>query len=442
MRTLGLILALSLAPSGFADTAWKAGAASVGITPREPIFLAGYGDRTHASVGVLHELHAKALALRDETGATTVLVTLDLLGLDRGVADAISGRVLKSYGVPRDRLALNSSHTHSGPVTGYTLRAAYAMDKAQADVVARYTDWMVGKVVEVVGSAIRELAPATLAFEQGSAGFAVNRRRVQLRQLPGPVDHDVPVLRVQGADGKLRAVIFTYACHATVLNTYEINGDWPGYAQSELEKANPGAIAMFVTGCGADANPLPRRSVDLAMKYGQIMANAVDQVLKGKMKPVGGPLKTAFETVDVPFAKPPTREEFRARLEDKNPSVRRHAQAMLDIFNRDGKLPDRYPYPVQIWQFGRDLKLIALGGEVVVDYALRLRAQYGWDNTWVAGYTNDVFAYIPSLRVLKEGGYEGGGAMIPYGQPGPFGAAVEEIIVEEVAQLAKRTGGQ
>src|SRR4030095_3812157 len=124
-RTIGLILALFFAPSGFA--AWTAGAASVAITPREPIFMAGYGDRTHASVGVLQELHAKALALRDDTGATTVLVTLDLLGLDRGVADAISGRVLKSYGVPRDRLALNSSHTHSGPVTGYTLRAAYAI---------------------------------------------------------------------------------------------------------------------------------------------------------------------------------------------------------------------------------------------------------------------------------------------------------------------------
>jgi hypothetical protein len=171
------------------------------------------------------------------------------------------------------------------------------------------------------------------------------------------------------------------------------------------------------------------------------MAYAVDQVLKGKMKPVGGPLKTAFETVDVPFAKPPSREEFRARLDDTNAGVRRHAQAMLAIFDRDGKLPDRYPYPVQIWQFGRDLKFIALGGEVVVDYALRLRAQYGWDNTWVAGYSNDIFAYIPSLRVLKEGGYEGGGAMIPYGQPGPFGAAVEEIIVEEVGTLVKRTSG-
>jgi len=83
MRPAALILALALAPSAFAD--WKAGAASVSITPREPIFMAGYGDRTHASVGVQTELHAKALALRDETGATTVLVTLDLLGLDRGL---------------------------------------------------------------------------------------------------------------------------------------------------------------------------------------------------------------------------------------------------------------------------------------------------------------------------------------------------------------------
>ena len=424
MRTIGLILALSIAPSLTAETgAWKAGAASVVITPREPIMMAGYGDRTHPSVGVLADLHAKALALQDETSATSVLVTLDLSGIERGVADAISGRVLKSYGLPRQRLALNASHTHSGPLSGYRSRPGYAPDKAQAEVIARYTGWMIDRVVEVVGSAIKNLAPATLEFEQGLAGFAVNRRRVQLRHLPGPVDHDVPVLRVRGADGKLRAVVFTYACHATVLNGYEINGDWPGFAQSELEKLNPGSIAMFVAGCGADANPLPRRSVDLAMKYGQIMAAAVDQVLKGKMKPVRGPLRTAFETVDVPFAKPPSREEFRARLEDSNATVRRHARAMLDALDRDGKLEDRYPYPVQVWQFGRDLKFIALGGEVVVDYALRLRALYGWDNTWVAGYSNDVFAYIPSLRVLKEGGYEGGGAMAPYGHPGPFGAA-------------------
>ena len=114
---------------------------------------------------------------------------------------------------------------------------------------------------------------------------------------------------------------------------------------------------------------------------------------------------------------------------------------MLSIYERDGKLPGSYPYPVQVWQFGRGLKWIVLGGEVVVDYSLRFKKQYGWDDTWVAGYSNDVFAYIPSVRILKEGGYEGGGAMIGYGQPGPFTDTVEETIAAKVEELVRATGG-
>jgi hypothetical protein len=53
----------------------------------------------------------------------------------------------------------------------------------------------------------------------------------------------------------------------------------------------------------------------------------------------------------------------------------------------------------------------------------------------VAGYSNDVFGYVPSLRVLREGGYEGGDAMIYYAKPGPFNEAVEELIVGKVHQL-------
>jgi lipid-A-disaccharide synthase-like uncharacterized protein len=198
---------------------------------------------------------------------------------------------------------------------------------------------------------------------------------------------------------------------------------------------------MFVQDCGADAHPLPRRSVDLAMKYGQIIADAVEEVLRGKMQPQSGPLKAAFELVDVPFQKAPSRAEFELRLNDKNPSVQRHAKYMLQILERDGKFRDRYPYPVQVWQFGTGVTWIILGGEVVVDYALRFKKQYGWDNVWVAGYSNDVFAYIPSVRVLHEGGYEGGGAMIPYGQPAPFAEPVEEVIAGKVDELVRRTGG-
>ena len=421
-----------------AEGQWKAGVAKTAITPREPIWMAGYGARTKPSEGVLHELYAKALALEDARGTRSVIVTADLLGFSRDMAETIAGRVQKKFGVPRERLVLSASHTHSGPVTGEVLRPAYPLDEKQIAVINRYTAWLLDQVVNLIGTSIANLQPAQLSFEQGLAGFAVNRRRIGARYRPGPVDQDVPVLSVRAGDGSLKAVVFEYACHNTNLSGYQFSGDYAGIAQAELEKTYPGATAMFVAGCGADANPLPRRSVELATMYGQILAAAVDQVLKAKMKPVGGPLKVAWEYVDLPFQKAPTREQLQAQTGQGDAARRRYAQYLLEKLERDGRLADHYAYPVQVWQFGGDLTFIPMAGEVVSDYALRFKGQYGWDNTWVAGYSNDVFAYIPSLRVLKEGGYEGGGAMVPYGQPAPFRAPVEEIIAEKVDELVKR----
>jgi hypothetical protein len=404
--------------------------------------MSGYAARTKPSEGVRHEIYLKALALQDDSGKTVVLVTSDLSGMRREVADRIAEKCEKNLGLTRDRLALNASHNHSGPMTGLMrgpLRPGYRLDQKQQEVVRRYTESLVEKAVEVIGASIRNLAPATVHFGQGLAGIAVNRRRdhAGMRHLPAPVDHDVPVLSVRDPKGSLRALAVGYACHATVLSDYQINGDWPGYAQTEMEKAYPGTTALFVQGCGADANPLPRRSVELAQKYGQVLAAAVDTVLKGKMKAIGGPVKTAFELVDLPFQGPRTREDIQKRLDDKNSAWRQRAGHLLKILDAGGTIPERYAYPVQVWRFGRDLKFIALGGEVVVDYSLRLKGQHGWEDTWVAGYSNDVFGYVPSLRVLKEGGYEGGDANTSL--PGPFGAAVEEIIVEKVGQLLDRT---
>lgn len=261
------------------------------------------------------------------------------------------------------------------------------------------------------------------------------------RHLPGPVDHDVPVLLAKKADGSIQALVFGYACHATVLSDYEVNGDWPGFAQEAIEKKYPGAIALFVAGCGADANPLPRRSAELARRYGDTLATAVGEVVQSKMNPVRGPLKAAFDHAEVHFQTPPTREELEWRVKTETDSRQRHAAFLLERLNREGTLPSKYRYPVQVWRFGSDLTMIYLGGEVVVDYSLRFKNTYGWRDTWVAGYSNDVFAYIPSERVLHEGGYEGGGAMIPYGQPRPFQAGVEEIIANKVDELVKRTAG-
>ena len=424
--------------AGAADT-WKAGVSKVKITPDESIWMAGYASRDKSSEGVRQDLFAKALALQDASGKPSVLVTLDLVGISREMVDAIAQRCLKQFGITREQLLFNVSHTHSGPVAGSVLLQMYKLTPERHEVVCRYTDGLIDKTVSVIGSSLENLVPATLEFKQGLAGFAVNRRRVTNRSLPGPVDHDVPVLKISHTNGTLHTVVFGYACHATSLNDFMINGDWPGYAQEEIEKAHPGAIAMFVQGCGADSNPLPRRTVELTMKYGQILAAAVEEVLIRPMMPLNNPMKTAFEYVDIPFQSPPGREELETRLKDKNEYRRIHARQLLDILDKEGKLPSSYQYPIQVWQFGPKLKLIALAGEVVVDYSLRLKTQHGWDTTWVAGYSNDILGYIPSLRVLREGGYEGGEAMIYFGRPGSFAETVEQLIVEKTSQLVERT---
>lgn len=427
---------------------WKAGVAAVDITPAEPIWMAGYAARKAPSQGVRRELYAKALALEDAGGAMGVLVTADLIGFRRAVSERIVERCRAAYGLDWDRLILSASHTHSGPVVGDPPYYA-ALDERQQQAVARYTDMLIDRVVRLIGEAIGRRAPAQVAFGQGLAGIAVNRRRAApgRRHLPAPVDHDVPVLAVRDGSGRLTCVVAGYACHATSMGDYLISGDWPGFAQAEIEAAHPGAVAMFVQGCGADANPLPRYqgtdpalvryAADLPRMYGRIFAAAVDLVLHSKMKPVGDGLRTAGGTVELPFQKIPSREDLEKQASGGTEYERVAARRLLAQLEREGALPASYRYPIQVWRLGEELKLIVLAGEVTVDYSLRLKAQHGWEDTWVAAYANDVFGYVPSLRVLREGGYEGGDANLTL--PGRFSAAIEEIIVEKAGELIERT---
>jgi len=444
MRTLLVIALLANA----APAAWRAGAAKVKITPSEPIFLAGYAGRTKPSEGVLQDIWIKAAAFQDGAGPVTVITTSDLVGLDTGTIEEVQRRVLARHGVPRERILFNYSHNHSCPVTGQVLHLYYNLSPEQSAAVARYTARLHDWYVEAISGAIGALAPAELSFEQGLAGFAVNRRRARPggRRLPGPVDHDVPVMAVRSGD-RLRAILFGYSCHATALSGNEINGDYPGYAQQELETAYPDAVALFVMGCGGDANPLPRvmnstggEAVGLASMYGKILAAAVRQVLGGKMKTVGGPLRVAYGVADLPFRKAPSRETLLARRKSLTGLPLRFNDYLLKILERDGKLEEKHPYPVHVWRFGEDLTFIGLTGETVADYCLRFKGEYGWDNTWVAGYNNELLSYIPSLRVLREGGYEGTDGMAEYGRPAPYAPAVEEVIAHKVAELAEELG--
>lgn len=431
---------------------WKAGVASVVITPEKSMWMAGYAARTKPSEGKVHDLRAKALALEDAQDTRVVIVAVDLLGISRTLRDWLEKEVNRRYKLPPEGLLLNASHTHCGPVVremrysiyGNTL---YGLSAEQIKQSEQYVESLQQKLLQLVGQAIEDLAPARLSYSHARAGFAMNRRskieqsyRIQPNP-DGPVDHDVPVLRIDSPDGKLRAVLFGYACHCTTLSFYQFCGDYAGFAQECIEQAHPGTTALFVAGCGGDQNPYPRggpRTLEYCMEHGRALANGVEAALAPRARPVAGPIRAVLDTVTLEFAQPPSRKQLKEQTKSDNKYERRHAEVLLKELEQAGKIRTTYPYLVQVVELGDDLTMIALAGEVVVDYSLRLKAELAGRPVWVAGYCNDVFGYLPSLRVLQEGGYEGGGAMVYTPLPGPFAPSVEKLVLDKVHELVNK----
>lgn len=448
LTMLGLCGWLSAAsPAWAAEPAWKAGIAKAIITPETSVWLAGYGSK-RAPDGKLHDLWMKALALEDHQGRRAVLITSDFQGVPKIMSDRVFAQLQEQFQLSRAQVMLTFSHNHCGPRLGDDLIDYYPVESEQETLVAEYTDVMVAKCVAMVGTALQNLAPAKLQQGVGRCTFAVNRRNnketevadliAQGKPLVGPVDHAVPVLTVTRPDGGLAAILFGYACHPTTLSFLTWCGDYPGFAQLELEAAHPGATAMFVNTCGGDQNPLPRRTVELCEKYGHLLAVGVEETLARPLSPVTPGLKVAFEMVDLPYLKVVTREDLHGLLKDTNAIRARWAARLLKKLDAGETFEAAYPYPVHAWQLGQEMLVIGMGAETVVDYALRFKSEYG-PGTWVCGYADDMISYIPSRRVWDEGGYEGGSNLYEYGRPAfRWAGDIEDRIAASVQRLVQQ----
>ena len=423
---------------------WLAGTGRKSITPKEPLMMAGYASRTTPATQKNMDLWAKVLFLQDRDGNRGVLISLDLVGIGRALSQRVCQRLQESYGLERDQIAIFTSHTHSGPVVGQNLAPMHFMlaDPSQQKKIGAYADRLVDEIAFAVGMAVKGSRPSRIQWGSGKAAFAVNRREnkpydaVEEKRstgtLVGPVDHDVPVLSVRDLSGKIFAIVFGYACHATTLASAQWDGDYPGYAQAELERSYPECTAMFWAGCGADQNPLPRRKLELAQKYGSELARAAKDVLASPMALVEPVLSSTYVETPLELQGVPDQEQLEQTVKSTNRYEASRARMLQKQMINGAAIPNTYPYPIAVWKLGSDIDFVHLGGEVVVDYALRLKNELNGTRTWVAGYANDVMAYIPSRRVLAEGGYEGGGSNVYYGLPGLWHPESEANIIKAV----------
>jgi neutral ceramidase len=438
---------------------WKAGVARVIITPRENMWMAGYASRTKPAEGKLHDLWAKALFLEDKDGNRAILITTDLIGFNNYLSDRIRNSLKMKFGLSEDQIILSSSHTHSGPALQSLPLQYLAVKDSTGEyssyhlkLIKEYSDRLEREIVDLAGRASESMEPVKIFSGQGVARFAVNRRvngarttvTELVQELDGPVDHSVPVIKVERQSGEMMAVIFGYACHSTTLSLYQWSGDYPGFAQSELEKLFPGITAMFFAGAGADQNPLPRRKIAYAVQYGKTLAASVEAVINEPMTELSPRLYTSYTEVglDYGYPPPPSEEELRLIMDESSnepPYIKIRANILMNQLQNGESQPGSYLYPVQLWNIGGQ-KMIILGGEVVVDYALTLKQIFGKD-IFVMAYANEMTGYIPSLRVYSEGGYEGSRAVvngIVFNRP--WAPDTEFRILKGVIGLAEEAG--
>jgi hypothetical protein len=399
-----------MAASGVAQTGYF-GKSKININPATPVVLSGYAARSNLpeATGVQQNIVAQAAVFGDGADAA-ILFTVDCTGVPDNVVDPLKQRLSTSLGIAPERIAVSCTHSHSCPhVTGY-LPNLYSppLTNLEQQHVDQYTRELAEKLESAAIQAMSDRTPGhQISWGSGTVGFAANRRG------SSEVDHDLPVMVVRDSVGQAAAIITSYAAHAVTLNYGDnlVSGDWPGYARERIEAMFPGAAAMVMIGAGADANP-NAFGLAAAQNHGQSIANEIQRLITHELlTPVSQDLSAFHSEIELDYA---------TTLTPGDPASARLAPA-----------PNATMYGVTSWTFGKDLAMVFMEGEVVVDYSLRLKSELG-DKLWVNGYSNDVQGYIPSERILYEGGYEADSSGYYYGLPGRFAHGIEDKIVGAV----------
>lgn len=432
------VLVGGLAPAAPPESA-PIGVAKVDITPETPVRMYGYAARKTESEGVAGPLSAKALAIGgDEAPGPAVLLAVDNGSVPRELRDKVYERVNQKTPIAPERFVLCNSHCHSGP----NLKGVDSFEGEELAHMQRYAEQLTDRLVQVVEQALKNRQPASLAIARGTVGFAANRRVLTDGKWTGfgavpdaPADHELVVMKVTGADGKVLALVSNYACHNTTLrgNFKQIHGDWAGSAQKFIEADQPGTTALITIGCGADSDPCPHGTVELCDQHGRALADEVTRLLAGPWTPIPTSIAAKQQTLVVPWQKDVDMEVARETAKQSWA-----VQDLLEKLDAGAELPPPPTFQINTWTFGDDLAMVFLTHEMVVDYVLRLKQEFDPARLWVTAYTNDVSSYVASPRIIEEGGYEARNSLsskVTLGQPEKLDPPMMERIVGTVKEM-------
>ncbi|MBM3333963.1 neutral/alkaline non-lysosomal ceramidase N-terminal domain-containing protein [Candidatus Sumerlaeota bacterium] len=427
---------------------WQVGYAETDTTPRPgQVMMAGYGRERHAE-GTIAPLRAQALALQDRSGKTALLITADVLGFDRGSVDAVRYKIQQAHHIPPEAVCLSASHTHWGPAINYR------MNFALGGLNVWYLASLESALLKVADGALKDLSPAAINYGACEAQIGVNRRlknkNGQFTMSPNPeggYDKHTPVLRIVRQRSPKQIVLAGHACHPTSTgNVDKWSSEYPGTMRQKLETTLEDCRAMFVMGCGGDAKVVWRdektgRSVfaaspEQSQAGGIRLADAALAFLKkDALSALDAELHTSLVSGELSFRPPRSRAEIEKMALGGNVGASNTWWARQSLAYPDDRRTQYYE--VQAWRLG-ELTIVALEGEVCSDWGGITRAMAKTKHAMVIAYANNCPGYIPTARIIREGGYEGDTSHMAYFLPAPFDPRMET----ELRRLVEKAIGR
>lgn len=418
----------------------KFAARTVAITPDDPTQMGGYLPRIALSIGTHRDLFCRILVI-EEGPTTAIILSLDLVGLHRSFVDELRVDLAARYGLPTESLLVHCTHTHSGPST-------FPFPAFLSPVDDGYLARLQATISDAVDKTLNATEDGTAYAYRGTTYIGMNRRRVDHDRISlapspkGPVDRTLNVLEIRDRSGITRVIAFGCGCHPTVLGPRNLlfSPDYPGAACEALECRFPHAMAMFVSGAGGDVNPAviatddgkfgsgSLRNVEF---IGTVLSNDVAQAMACEASPVRGSLGVRTESVNLPVA-PAANADILEWAKGQPDSVQRYAQSLVS--RRDA--PEQAEVYVALVSLGRDWALLGIEAELCAELAAPLRAAVRATHVFVAAFTNGILGYLPTRRVLSEGGYEADAGFISYGVAWRFADSAPDTLCNAVRRLS------
>ena len=425
----------------------RAGFSRRDITPPLGTRMFGWGgrDEEHGCDGVHDPLYVRALWL-DGGGEAVVIVGYDVLFFSRDVADRLRGAIGRRHGLAPRQVLLNTSHTHNGPTTGTWWTALFSPPDAL------YLDDLERATLMAVAKAQHRAENVSLRAGVASTDIAASRRKIGAdglarweANLDNTIYSDVPVCLFDGVSGPVCA-LFSASCHPSTVPGHAISADYPGVAMQEIDHALGASCSLFLQGVGGDTK-VRASGETLAfgttwpdmVHAGRSLARSALEAL-GDLKPARPALASSETEIELPTLPVPDRAGFAAFAASvhKREMKALWADRMIARLDRGEVLPTAVPITMHGVRLAGGVRIVGLEGEAVADLGGLIAGEFGDGAALPLGYTDGCQLYLPSDRMLPEGGYEVE-SFYEYHQPAQLAPGIDDRLREGLRRL--REGG-